>query len=671
MLENFTGIFLGFSLACAVLSSVAPLCCWKNFNGIKLTHTILLGFSGVSALIYSIVTLVTHTSYQFSLPNNLFHCSWSIYLDSLSAFFIAIISLITCCVVFYIPSYLRKHEQSRQSLLQLTFFGGLFILGMYLVVLANDVITFIASWELMSLTSYFLVTYQHNNTENRNAGFVYLIMAHLSGLFILLGFGVITKFSHDPSFLSFQATTLPTNWAVISFVLAFIGFGIKAGLVPLHVWLPKAHPVAPSHISALMSGVMLKVAIYGFIRFVFCLLHQIYWQEGLVVLLFGSLSAVFGVLCALTQNNLKRLLAYSSIENIGIIFIGLGLSMIFFSAQQKVAALIALIAALYHCLNHAVFKSLLFLGAGAISQRTHEHDLERMGGLIHRMPYTAITFLIGCLSISALPLFNGFVSEWLTLQSALQAMLLQDGIMRTLIIITAATIALTGALAAACFVKVFGIAFLGKPRSRHARRANCTKIDMQIAMGVLASFCILFGLFPNFVFDILGKISSKLIGIAIPNNLFTNWLWLVPTAPHNASYSALAILLLVVGTLFATYIFGYLLKPIKPAVVVRPWDCGFGALNSRTQYTSTAFAMPLRRVFGGLWNITEEITQENSAKTFYKLTLADRIWQSFYARLGKFMSATTKYLAKIQSGSIRAYLAYMFFTLLFLLWVIA
>lgn len=671
MLERTVGICLFSSFACAILSSIAPLCCWKKFNGIKLTHTFFLGLSSIAALTCSILVLITHTTYQFSLPNNLLHFSWSIYLDTLAAFFLTIISFITCCVVFYIPSYLRKHEQSTQSLLQLTFFSGLFILGMYLVVLAHDVITFIAAWEMMSLTSYFLVTYQHHNVENRHAGFVYLIMAHLSGLFILLGFGVIAKFSNTFDFISFQNTSLPINWAMLSFALAFIGFGIKAGLVPLHVWLPKAHPVAPSHISGLMSGVMLKVAVYGFIRFVFSLLHQIYWQEGLIVLLCGSLSALLGILYAINQQNLKRLLAYSSVENIGIIFIGLGLSMIFLSANQKLAALIGLIAALYHCLNHAIIKSLLFLGAGAISQRTHEHDLDRMGGLIHRMPYTAVTFLIGCLSISALPLFNGFISEWLILQTSLQATLLHGGVMRALILAAAALLALTSALAATCFVKVFGIAFLGKPRSRHARRANCTKIDMQIAMSILAVFCLTFGLFPSIVFDVLKNITTTLIGISLPQTSLAHWLWLVPISIHNSTYSAPLILLLVLGIFLLFYFLFYPLKPAKQTILVSPWDCGFGALTSRTQYTSVAFAMPIRRIFSSLWHITEELTTESNGKSFYKLTIIDRIWQNFYAPLGKFMTTTTKYLAKIQSGSIRAYLAYMFFTLIFLLWIIA
>lgn len=533
---------------------------------------------------------------------------------------------------------------------------------MYLVVLAYNVLTFVAAWEMMSLTSYFLVIYQHHNPENRQAGFIYLVMAHLSGLCLLLSFGILANFSHSLDFAVFQLTSLPSSWATLAFIFAFLGFGMKAGVVPLHVWLPRAHPVAPSHISALMSGVMLKIAIYGFIRFTFCWLHQLSWEEGMLVLICGTASALLGVLYALTQHNLKRLLAYHSVENIGIIFIGLGLAMIFYSSQQKTLALIGLVAALYHCLNHAIFKSLLFLGAGAISQRTHEHDVERMGGLIHRMPFTALMFLIGCLSIAALPPFNGFVSEWLTFQASLQATFLTSGVLRALIPVVAALLALTSALAAVCFVKVFGITFLGQPRSRHAKRAGCTKFDMHVAMGILAALCVILGLIPTLTITALSNVTTVVLGLTT-HSLATHWLWITPTVA--TSYGAIPTLIvgLSIGIIF--YLAIKFLQPTKKSVGVRRWDCGFGNLTSRMQYNATAFAMPIRRVFSGVWQISENC--ENRA---YKLTVADYVWRC-YESLGKIMTLITKYLTKIQSGSIRAYLAYMFFTLLFLLWVIS
>lgn len=665
MITDFTNVFLFLALILGVLSSIVPYC-FKKFTWIKLTHIILLGFSSTFMLLSGIITLLNSSSSYFSLPINFLNLSWSICLDPLAAFFLIIVGIVVMSVVFYIPNYLRKHEHSSQSLRQLTFFTGLFISGMYLVALAHDVLTFVAAWELMSLTSYFLVIYQHHNSENRQAGFVYLVMAHLSGLLVLLGFGILVKFTNSFDFASFQLNSIPPLWATLAFIFAFLGFGMKAGLVPLHVWLPRAHPVAPSHISALMSGVMLKIAVYGFIRFVFCLLHQISWQEGMLVLAAGSISALLGVLYALTQHNLKRLLAYHSVENIGIIFIGLGLAMIFYSSQQKVIALIGLVAALYHCLNHAVFKSLLFLGAGAISQRTHEHDLEKMGGLIHRMPFTALMFLIGCLSISALPPFNGFVSEWLTFQTSLQATALESGVLRALIPVVAALLALTSALAAACFVKVYGIAFLGLPRSRHAKRASCTKFGMHVSLGILAALCILLGLLPTLTISALSGITTMTLGTAIPREMFAHWLWLTPPAAATTSYGAIPIVVLALSIALVCYIAFKCFRSVKTSAPVKRWDCGFGNLTNRMQYTSTAFAMPIRRVFSSLWQIKEELVDNT-----YKLTVTDRIWNKCYEPLGRIILLITKHLTKIQGGSTRMYLACMFFTLLFLLWVIS
>ena len=662
MFENYISICLIYTILFGILSSLLPLG-FKKFIYIKLSHTILLGCSSIFALLSGISTLISSTSNSFTLPLPYAHLAWSIYLDPLAAFFVTIIGIITSCVVFYIPSYLRKHEHSTHSLSQLAFFTGLFVCGMYLVVLSHNALTFIAAWEIMSLASYFLVMYQSQNPENRHAGFIYLVMAHLSGLLVLIAFGILAKFSHSLDFSAMQTTTLPAFWAAVAFTFALIGFGMKAGLVPLHVWLPRAHPVAPSHISALMSGVMLKVAVYGFIRFTFDLLHYLTWQAGIVVLIVGVISALLGVLYALTQHNLKRLLAYHSVENIGIIFMGLGLAMIFYSAQQKTLAVIGLLAALYHCLNHAIFKSLLFLGAGAIAQRTHEHDLEQMGGLIHRMPFTALTFLIGCLSISALPPFNGFVSEWLTFQASLQATALTSDILRALIPITAALLALTSALAAACFVKVFGIAFLGKPRSRHAKRAHCTKIDMHIAMGSLAALCIILGVVPSGIILLLNSVTTTILGVST-KQIASHWLWITPAS--SSSYGSIPTIIVGCGIGMAGYLVIKLFSRRGKSIPVPRWDCGFGNLTSRMQYSATAFAMPIRRVFSNIWEIHEDC--ENHT---YKLTIIDRIWKYVYEPLDRGMFMVTRRLTKIQGGNIRKYLAWMFFTLLFLLWVIS
>ncbi|MGA7801183.1 MAG: proton-conducting transporter membrane subunit, partial [Gammaproteobacteria bacterium] len=432
----------------------------------------LLGLAGALALVAGVAALLHGDVQTATLPLGLPWLHWHLRLDPLSGFFVALIGIVVFATALFGPGYVREFIHGPYSLAVLGGFTGLFVASMLLVVLADDAFLFMIAWELMSLASYFLVTYQHKQAANRRAGFLYLLMAQVGGLCILLAFGVLAGFGGGFSFDAMRGAALSSTWASAAFALAFVGFGMKAGLVPLHVWLPEAHPVAPSHVSALMSGVMLKVAVYGFLRVVFDLIGSVQWNWGLAVLAIGSVSALVGVLYALMQNDLKRLLAYSSVENMGIVFMGLGLSMIFLGTGHKVLGSIGLIAALYHCLGHAMFKSLLFLGVGAVSQRSHEQDLERMGGLLKRMPYTGGLFLIGSLSIAALPPFNGFVSEWLTFQTALQGAVLDSGVLRILIPVAAAVLALTGALAAACFVRAYGVGFLGLARTRHVRHAR-------------------------------------------------------------------------------------------------------------------------------------------------------------------------------------------------------
>ena len=373
---------------------------------------------------------------------------WHIRIDPLSGFFLCVLGLPLIAVSLYGPGYVREFQHGKHPLSVLGLFTGLFVAGMELVLLADDAFLFMIAWELMSVASYFLVAFQHDHAANRRAAFLYLLMAEIGAIAIILAYGVLAGFGGGLTFDALRGASLSPLWATIAFVLGLIGFGMKAGLVPIHAWLPEAHPVAPSHISALMSGVMLKIAVYGFIRFTFDLLNQLLWQWGVLVLVIGSASAVLGILYALQQQNLKRLLAYSSVENIGIIFMAIGLALIFLSSGQNQLGTLALIAALLHSLNHALFKSLLFLGAGAILHQAHEQSLKNMGGLIHRMPKLAAVFLVGTLSIAALPPLNGFVSEWLIFQAALQGGVIHSGVLRSLIPTASAVLALTSALAA-------------------------------------------------------------------------------------------------------------------------------------------------------------------------------------------------------------------------------
>ncbi len=581
-----------------------------------------------------------------------------------------IVGFVTFTAACYGPTYIREHIGGPHPIGTMTLFTGLFVCGMLLVLLAADAFSFMIAWEVMSVASYFLVAYQHDKTENRNAAFIYLLMAVVGGAFILLAYGVLAGFSDNFSFASMATAQMSPTWATIAFLLAFIGFGMKAGIVPLHVWLPQAHPVAPSHISALMSGVMLKVAIYGFIRFVYDLLGVIHWQWGVLVLLIGAVSAVFGVLYALMQHDLKRLLAYHSVENIGIIYIGLGISMIFHATGHMEIAALALIAALYHCLNHALFKSLLFFGAGAVLQQSHQHDMEKMGGLIKKMPVTAVCFLVGCISISALPPFNGFVSEWLTYQAALQGPVLRSGILGAMLPVASAMLALTGALATACFVKVYGVIFLGLPRTSQAAEAQETTFGMQSAQIILALCCLIFGIFPTWTVHTINVIAENLIGTGLPKAAGDNWLWLTPIGQQTASYGALSILF---GLLASWLIVYFLLHSrgdnrtrIGPA-----WDCGFGPLTPRMQYTATAFAMPIRRIFSYFYFIDEKTEPRGHGKgPRYLLKIHDWVWLVIYVPIGKLTLHLATRASLLQGGNLRVYLSYSFFTLLFLLWVI-
>jgi len=639
-----------------------------------------LGVGGVSGVLAGIGILGGLPGFELTLPLGLPWLHWHLNFDHLSGFFIAIIGIVTTAVSIFGPSYVRDYERGYYSQTLMGIATGLFVAGMQLVVLADDTFAFMIAWELMSVSSYLLVAYEHFESANRRAAFIYLLMAQIGAILILLAFGVLSGFGSDLSFAALRVNELSPFWMAIAFTLAFAGFGMKAGIVPLHLWLPEAHPVAPSHISALMSGVMLKIAIYGFIRFTFDLLGSTPWTWGVAVLIVGSITALYGVLYALMQHDLKRLLAYHSVENIGIIFIGLGLAMIFFGSGYPKLGLLGLIGALYHTLNHALFKSLLFLGAGAILQRSHEYNLDHMGGLIRHMPWTALFFLIGCLSISALPPFNGFVSEWLIFQTALQATVLKGGVLRALIPITAAMLALTGALAAACFVKVFGVAFLGQGRAKRVRHVREARPAMLAAQGLLAGLCVLFGVLPTITVAALGTITQQLTGESLASATRHGWLWLTPVSPEVASYSAPIICLGIVTAIAVWAIVYFSLRNkrrTKPVPRVDPWDCGFGSLGSRMQYSPTAFTMPIRVIFQPAFRLHEENVREMDDRLpvkpitlRYLLHVEDLSWNILYKPVELMIHKTSRLVGRIQTGQLRHYLAYSFITLLFMLWLI-
>jgi formate hydrogenlyase subunit 3/multisubunit Na+/H+ antiporter MnhD subunit len=458
------------------------------------------------------------------------------------------------------------------------------------------------------------------------------------------------------------------------FVLATIGAGSKAGLVPLHVWLPLAHPAAPTPVSALMSGVMTKVAVYGFIRIVFDLTGPPSWWSATIILLLGGVTAVIGVLQALMERDLKRLLAYSTVENIGIVFIGLGLAMAFESNGFTVGAVLALTAALFHAFNHTVFKSLLFFGAGSVLHGTGLRDMGRLGGLINRMPWTHFAMLTGCLAISALPPLNGFVSEWMTFQAILLRPELPQWGLKLMIPVDGGLLALTAALAAACFVRMHGITFLGRARGAAAQTAHEVDRWSIAAMMIFAALCLVLGVLPGVVIDGLAPVTSGLLGGRMPVQLSDRWLSLIPVSASRSSYNGLLVFLFVTAsTLIVVFLVHRFASNAKRRSAA--WDCGFPDPRPETQYTAESFEQPIRRVFGSLVFQTREVVDmpapgDTRAASLRRYT-RDLVWDGLYMPLATAVGATADYMNVLQFLTIRRYLGFVFVALVLLLLALA
>jgi formate hydrogenlyase subunit 3/multisubunit Na+/H+ antiporter MnhD subunit len=587
-------------------------------------------------------------------------------LDALSAFFLVVVNLGGGAASLFALGY-GQHERAPERVLP---FFPAFLTGMNLVLLADDAFTFLFAWEFMSLSSWALVMAHHQNPANARAGYLYLVMACFGTLALLLAFGLLAGPDGGYDFATIRAGTVNPGFAVLA--LALLGAGSKAGLVPLHVWLPLAHPAAPSHVSALMSGVMTKVAVYGFVRIVFDLLGEpVQWWWGGLVLAVGGVTAVLGVLYALMQHDLKRLLAYHTVENIGIIFIGLGLALAFQANQMYASAALALTAALFHILNHSLFKSLLFLGAGAVSTATGERDMEKLGGLIHSMPWTALAFLIGSAAISALPPLNGFVSEWLTFQAILISPELPQWLLKFLVPAVGALLALSAALAATCFVKAFGITFLGRPRSPAAAQALETDRFSLTALFVLVTLCLLAGILPGLVVDGLAPVVGSLNGGArLIAQHDQPWLTLVPVVDVKSTYNGLLVLLFMALSGFGA---AWLIHRLASDKVRRgpAWDCGFPDANPTFQYTAGSFAQPIRRVFGSIvFQAREQVFMPppgDSRPARFKVELHDPVWERGYAPIADAVVAISSRFNYLQYLTIRRYLSLVFGALVVLL----
>jgi formate hydrogenlyase subunit 3/multisubunit Na+/H+ antiporter MnhD subunit len=586
-------------------------------------------------------------------------------LDSLSAFFLILLGAASFGVSLFSAGYFRSMEGGMLGLLCLEY--HLFLGSMALVLLADDAYMFMVAWETMALSSYFLVTTDHRIPDIRKAGYLYLLIAHVGAIGILLSFGVMQGGLGIGAytFTAMREAHLSEFWSSVAFLLALFGFGAKAGVLPMHVWLPDAHPAAPSPVSALMSGIMLKTAIYGILRVTFCLLDAQQWWWGVLALALGLITAVFGVMFAAVQGDMKRLLAYSSIENIGLLLVGIGLTIIFHVYGKDALAALSLTATLYHSLNHSFFKCLLFIGTGSILHATGERNMGRMGGLIHQMPWVAALLLVGVLAIAGLPPLNGFVSEWLLLQAFLLSPGLPNTYINMLIPVAAAVIALAAALAAYVMVKFYGIIFLGQPRGEARHEAHDAGIWERLGLGWLALGCVVLGLAPVYVVHFLDLVTQGLVGQGL-GNAAAGWLFLAPVDTERASYSPVYFLLAVLGVMLVT------------ALVVRhfyhgrlrrgpAWDCGFPAQTSRMQDTAEGFGQPIRRIFEPFFRIERDVPSPFDTQPRYHGHSDDRIWFALYLPIKFITEKLSSWVSLLQHGRIHLYLAYTFVTLVVLL----
>ncbi|HET8539155.1 MAG TPA: proton-conducting transporter membrane subunit [Anaeromyxobacter sp.] len=641
-----------------------------------LGHLVIVGAAAAAAVFAVALLSGSSPAVHVALPRFFPFAAMSLAVDGLSAFFLLVIALVTAAAGVYGPSYLGAH--ARGPAVQ-TLALGAFVASMALVCCAGDLFTFLLAWEGMTLASWTLVVSDTRSEENARAGLLYLVMAHAGTAALLVAFLALAERAGGFDFPAVRAAARgldgPTRTAL--FMLALAGFGAKAGVVPLHVWLPKAHPAAPSHVSALMSGVMLKVAAYGIFRFGFDLLAPaggpLPASWGWTVLLLGTASAVIGVLLALQQHDLKRLLAFHSVENVGIILIGAGLAMLLAGGRGPAAlATLALAAALLHTLNHAAFKGLLFLGAGSVLARSGLRNMEELGGLARHMPWTAWLFLLGAVAISALPPLNGFVSEWMTFQALLLGGVRLGGASGLLAGVAASMLALTGGLAAACFAKAFGVTFLGRPRTAHAEHATESPAPMIAGMLLLAAACVALGLAPGWAMRLLDRPTAELL-VGAASAAVTARGPLVLSAgdaaagagPTEISVTLAAALLALLAGLAALLRRG---RRDAPRRLAPTWTCGMTP-TARFDYTGTAFAKPLRLIFAALYRPRREIVKETGPSPYVVRRLAytgevvDLAETLLYARVKRWVTATSHGIRAYSTGRIHGYIAFVLVTL--------
>ncbi|OGB05263.1 MAG: hydrogenase 4 subunit B [Burkholderiales bacterium RIFCSPHIGHO2_12_FULL_61_11] len=588
-------------------------------------------------------------------------------LDSLSAYFLMVLGAASAGISIFAAGYFRKGEGTPPGLLCLEY--HVFLASMVGVLLADDAYSFMVMWETMALSSFFLVTANHRIPEVRRAGFLYIVMAHIGAIAVLLCFGVLQANTGDYTFANMRAQVLTPFWSSIGFLLAVLGFGAKAGVLPLHVWLPEAHPAAPSPVSALMSGVMLNSAIYGLLRVSFDLLHMRLWWWGGVLLAIGLATALFGVVFASVQTDMKRLLAYSSIENMGMLFVGMGLTLIFSAYDMKPMAALALTATLYHVASHSCFKSLLFLGTGSVLHATAERSLGKLGGLIRTMPWVGWLMLLGVLAAAGLPPLGGFVSEWLLLQSFLFTPGLPVPVLTMLIPVVAALIALVAALAGYTMVKFFGVIFLGQPREEKLAHAHDAGGLERAGMVWLALGCVALGLLPTQFIQLIDPVTQQLVASGLGARVGASGWLLAPTSLAQASYGPVIFLLGILASFALAYL---LVRKFYHGRLRRslPWACGFPWGSARMQDTAEGFGQPIRQIFEPFFLMQRELPSAFDEKPQYRVKVEDHFWRWVYEPITKLAAVLGRLFGLLQQGRISVYLLYSFVTLVVTLLVV-
>ncbi|WP_322014250.1 hydrogenase 4 subunit B [Paraburkholderia sp. J12] len=621
----------------------------------------LLGLLLLGAGLYGMRAGAQTLVLPLGLPGLPFHFR----IDALSSYFLAVLGMVSAGVSAFSAGYFRKGEGTPPGLLCFEYHTCLASLA--LVLLADDAYSFLVAWEMLTISATFLVMSNSRIAEIRSAAFLYFLISHIGALALLICFGLLQNNTGDYTFAAMRAQQLSPLWASAAFLLALAGFGAKAGIFPLHVWLPEAHPAAPSPVSALMSGFVLKAGLYGLLRTVFDLLHlQIAWW-GVLLLALGLFTALFGVVFSAIQSEMKRLLAYSSIDNLGLMFVSMGLAILFRAFGMNGLAALAMTALLFQIASHAAFKSLLFVGTGAVLHATGERNLGRLGGLVHRMPWTAWAALAGTLASAGLPPLSGFVSEWLLLQSFLFTPGLPNAFLNMAVPVIAALIALVAALAGYTMVKFFGIVFLGQPREATLARARDAGIWERVGMGWFVAVTVLLGLLPVPVVRLLSPVVRELAGTDLGAAVSqSGWLLLAPTSAGRASYMPAVFLAFFAGCCGLAWL---LVRRFYHGRLRRaaPWACGHPFVNARMQDTAEGFGQPIREIFTPFFKIERHTPSPFDAQPTYRVVAADRTWGWIYAPLAGGVRRIGELAARLQAGRIGLYLTYSFLALIVLL----